>query len=40
MRQAGDAAGVHGTPSFFINGAAVDAHGWAELLPAIRKAGG
>ena len=40
MRQAGDAAGVHGTPSFFINGAAVDAHGWAKLLPAIRKAGG
>ena len=40
MRQAGDAAGVHGTPSFFINGAAVDAHGWAELLPAIRNAGG
>ena len=40
MRQAGDAAGVHGTPSFFINGAAVDAHDWAELLPAIRKAGG
>ena len=40
MRQAGDAAGVHGTPSFFINGGSVDAHGWAELLPAIRKAGG
>lgn len=40
MRQAGDAAGVHGTPSFFINGAAVDAHDWAGLLPAIRKAGG
>ena len=40
MRQAGDAAGVHGTPSFLINGAAVDAHDWAELLPAIKKAGG
>ncbi len=40
MRQAGDAAGVHGTPSFLINGAAVDAHDWAKLLPAIRKAGG
>jgi protein-disulfide isomerase len=40
MRQAGDAAGVHGTPTFFINGAAADAHDWAGLLPAIQKAGG
>ena len=40
MRQAGAAAGVHGTPSFLINGALVDAHEWAELLPALRKAGG
>ena len=40
MRQAGDAAGVNHTPSFLVNGAAVEAHDWAELLPAIRKAGG
>ena len=40
MREAGDAAGVSGTPTFLVNGTAVHAHDWAELLPAIRKAGG
>ena len=39
MRQAADAAGVSHTPSFVVNGTAVEAHDWAELLPAIRKAG-
>ena len=40
MRQAGEAAGVSGTPTFFINGTAVHAHDWAELQPLIQKAGG
>jgi protein-disulfide isomerase len=40
MRQAGDAAGVHGTPSFFINGAPVDAHEWTALAPLLRRPGG
>jgi len=40
MRQAGEAAGVSGTPTFLINGTAVHAHDWAELQPLIRKAGG
>lgn len=40
MAQAAHALGVNGTPTFFVNGAMVHAHDWAELLPAIRKAGG
>jgi protein-disulfide isomerase len=40
MRQAAAAAGINHTPSFLINGAPIEAHEWAELLPAIRKAGG
>jgi protein-disulfide isomerase len=40
MAQAAQALGVNGTPTFFVNGAKVHAHDWAELLPSIRNAGG
>ena len=40
VRKAADAAGINHTPSFLINGVPVEGHDWAELLPAIRKAGG
>ena len=40
MRQAGDQLGVHGTPSFFINGKKVEAHSWAELKPLLGSPGG
>jgi protein-disulfide isomerase len=40
MHEAGVKLGVEGTPTFFINGSKVHAHGWAELAPLIRKAGG
>ncbi len=40
MYQTAEALGVTGTPTFFINGARVHAHDWAELEPLIRKAGG
>ncbi len=40
MRQAADAAGVSHTPTFSVNGALVEGHSWAEILPAIRRAGG
>lgn len=32
--------GVTGTPTFFINGAITDAHGWTALEPLLRQAGG
>jgi protein-disulfide isomerase len=32
--------GVTGTPTFFINGAITEAHGWAPLEPLLRQAGG
>jgi protein-disulfide isomerase len=38
--EAGIKLGVKGTPSFFVNGAPVHAHDWAELDAEIRKAGG
>jgi protein-disulfide isomerase len=40
MYQAAQALGVKSTPTFFVNGTMVHAHDWAELLPAIRQAGG
>lgn len=40
MYEAASALGVDGTPTFFINGAKVQAHDWEELEPLIRKAGG
>ena len=40
MAEAAKAIGVHGTPSFFINGRNAHAHEWAELEPLIRQAGG
>ncbi|MGQ0558445.1 MAG: DsbA family protein [Sphingosinicella sp.] len=38
MRQAASARGVHGTPSFEINGALADAHDWAALAPLLQQA--
>lgn len=32
--------GVTGTPTFFINGAITEAHGWTALEPLLRQAGG
>jgi protein-disulfide isomerase len=40
MHEAATALGVQGTPTFFVNGAKVHAHDWAELDAEIRKAGG
>lgn len=40
MTQASFDAGVHGTPTFLINGDKADAATWEELEPLIRKAGG
>ncbi|MEO6581672.1 MAG: thioredoxin domain-containing protein [Sphingomicrobium sp.] len=37
MAQAASAAGVNHTPTFFIDGAEVHAHGWDELEPLLRK---
>ena len=36
--EAAFAAGVQGTPSFFINGQLQDAHSWADLKPALEAA--
>jgi protein-disulfide isomerase len=36
IRQAADAAGVQGTPTFFINGAIANANTWAGLEPLLR----
>jgi protein-disulfide isomerase len=40
MYEAAEAAGVHGTPTFFINGSNVGTQTWATLQPMIRQAGG
>jgi protein-disulfide isomerase len=40
MYEAAAKLGVAGTPTFFVNGAKVHAHDWAELDAEIRKAGG
>jgi protein-disulfide isomerase len=40
MYEAAAALGVQGTPTFFINGARVEAYDWATLEPLIRGAGG
>ncbi len=40
MAEAADAAGVHGTPTFFINGRNVGVQDWPGLEALIRQAGG
>jgi len=40
MYDAAAAQGVNGTPTFFINGARVTGHDWADIEPLIRKAAG
>jgi protein-disulfide isomerase len=40
INEAGQRLGVGGTPTFFVNGAQVDGITWAEVEPAIRRAGG
>ena len=40
MAEAADALGVHGTPTFFINGANVGVQDWPGLEALIRQAGG
>ncbi len=40
MRQAADALGVAGTPTFLINGTRVDVNSWPEIQNLIRRAGG
>ena len=37
-RKAGAEQGIKGTPTFFVNGKKVEAHGWAALEPLIKKA--
>jgi protein-disulfide isomerase len=39
MYQAAQAKGVLGTPTFFVNDVRVDGVGWAEVEPALRRAG-
>lgn len=39
VMKAGDAMGVTGTPSFFINGAKAEAVSWAQLEPLLKAAG-
>jgi protein-disulfide isomerase len=39
MFEAGQALGVPGTPTFFVNGAKVDGIEWAQVEPALRQAG-
>ncbi|MBV8685461.1 MAG: DsbA family protein [Alphaproteobacteria bacterium] len=39
MYEAAQAMGVQGTPTFFVNGAVVDGITWAEVEPALRRAG-
>jgi protein-disulfide isomerase len=39
LRQAGDALGVRGTPSFLLNGQLIDAHHWAGIEPLLRPPG-
>lgn len=40
VRQAGEALGVQGTPTFFLNGKQIAAYDWDSLQPFLRKAGG
>jgi protein-disulfide isomerase len=40
MRAQGDALGVPGTPTFFINGKKADAFDWPSLEPLLKAAGG
>jgi protein-disulfide isomerase len=40
MAEAAEARGVHGTPTFFINGTSVGTLNWAGLEPLIVRAGG
>ena len=40
MYEAAQARGVAGTPTFFVNDVRVDGVGWAEVEPALRRAGG
>ena len=40
LTKRGNDEGVAGTPTFFINGAITEAHGWALLEPLLRQAGG
>jgi protein-disulfide isomerase len=39
MHAAGQALGVPGTPTFFVNGTMVDGIEWAQVEPALRRAG-
>ena len=38
--EAGQALGVRGTPTFFVNGSRVDAGDWSSLEPYLKQAGG
>lgn len=40
MAEAAEARGVHGTPTFFINGAQVPGHDWTAVEALITRAGG
>lgn len=40
MARAADDRGVHGTPTFFINGKLAEVMDWATLEPLLKKAGG
>lgn len=40
MRDKGDAMGISGTPTFFVNGEKVDGADWLALEPKLRAAGG
>ena len=40
MVEAGSALGVQGTPTFFVNGAKVEADDWSALEPHLKRAGG
>ena len=40
IHQGGEALGVQGTPTFFVNGTMVDGIEWAQVEPALRAAGG
>ena len=39
-KTAHDVHGIHGTPSFLLNGQTTHAHSWADLEPLVRAAGG
>jgi len=40
MAEAAQAQGVHGTPTFFLNGANIGSHSWATLEPILRESAG